>query len=373
MDAPVDRQLADRYSASAADYARCWSPVIRPMGQRLIRAMPLADASAVLDVGTGVGALVPDIRAAAPGALVVGVDGAVGMLRVARRAVPIPVAAMDARRLGFRTGGFDAAVLIFVLFHLPDPVSGLVEIGRILRPGGMLGVTTWGVRAGFAASDVWDEELAAAGAGPDPADTPDRDDLMDTPEKLGALFIESGFAGVETWSDRFAHRWAPDTLIAQRTGWGSYRRRLDTLEVDARDACLVRIRERLATLAADDFVFRPEIVFALGRHRGTDKRARAPPNNAQIGRRQEKSGGSTMAKLIYVGTHGPDDPTKACMPIHLAVNGAAEAGIEAEINLAGDAAVLIQDAYVNTVVPVGFPPLKDLMAKAAEKGVRVYI
>jgi len=80
-----------------------------------------------------------------------------------------------------------------------------------------------------------------------------------------------------------------------------------------------------------------------------------------------------MAKLIYVGTHGPDDPTKACMPIHLAVNGAAEAGIEAEINLAGDAAVLIQDAYLETVVPVGFPPLKDLLAKTREKGIRVYI
>ena len=33
-----------------------------------------------------------------------------------------------------------------------------------------------------------------------------------------------------------------------------------------------------------------------------------------------------MAKLMYIGTHGPDDPTKACMPFHLAVNGAAEAG-----------------------------------------------
>ncbi len=80
-----------------------------------------------------------------------------------------------------------------------------------------------------------------------------------------------------------------------------------------------------------------------------------------------------MAKLIYVGTHGPDDPTKACMPLHLAVNGAAEAGIEAEVNLAGDAAVLIQDAYIDTLLPLGFPPLKDLMAKARERGVRVYI
>ena len=80
-----------------------------------------------------------------------------------------------------------------------------------------------------------------------------------------------------------------------------------------------------------------------------------------------------MPKLIYVGTHGPDDPTKACMPFHLAVNGAAEAGIEVEINLAGDAAVLIQDQYVTTLVPLGLPPLKELMAKTQDKGIHVFV
>jgi predicted peroxiredoxin len=80
-----------------------------------------------------------------------------------------------------------------------------------------------------------------------------------------------------------------------------------------------------------------------------------------------------MSKLIYVGTHGPDDPSKACMPIHLAVNGAAEAGIETEINLAGDAALLIQDPYIETLTPLGFPPLKELMTKVREKGIRIFV
>ena len=80
-----------------------------------------------------------------------------------------------------------------------------------------------------------------------------------------------------------------------------------------------------------------------------------------------------MAKLMYIGTHGPDDPTKACMPFHLAVNGAAEAGIDAEINLAGDAAMLIQNQYIEILTPLGLPPLRELMAKIQEKGIAIFV
>ncbi|MDP9472386.1 MAG: hypothetical protein M3Q71_17245 [Chloroflexota bacterium] len=80
-----------------------------------------------------------------------------------------------------------------------------------------------------------------------------------------------------------------------------------------------------------------------------------------------------MANLLYIASHGPDDPTKACIPFHLAVNGAAEAGIEATINLMGDAAVLIQDRYIETLTPLGLPPLRELMTKIRETGIPVYI
>jgi predicted peroxiredoxin len=80
-----------------------------------------------------------------------------------------------------------------------------------------------------------------------------------------------------------------------------------------------------------------------------------------------------MASLFYIATHGPDDPTKACIPFHLAVNGAAEAGIEAAINLAGDAAVLIQDQYIESVTPLGLPPLRELMVRISEKDIPIYI
>jgi predicted peroxiredoxin len=80
-----------------------------------------------------------------------------------------------------------------------------------------------------------------------------------------------------------------------------------------------------------------------------------------------------MAKLVYIATHGTDDPTKACMPFHFAVNGAIPEGIEAEIVLAGDASLLIQDRTIDAVVPIGMPPLKDLMQTAVDRGVPIHV
>jgi SAM-dependent methyltransferase len=192
-----------------------------------------------------------------------------GMLRIAQASIDDPLVAlvaMDAQRLAFHSDSFDAAVLAFMLFHLADPVQGLFEVARVLRPGGVIGVATWGGKASFAASDAWDEELEACGAGPDPAAVTDRDDLMDTPAKLGDLLEQAGFTAIRAWSERFAHRWDLDTLVAQRTGVGSYRRRLETLDAQTRRACLARITARLATMNAGDFVYRPEIVFGVGHH-----------------------------------------------------------------------------------------------------------
>ena len=67
-----------------------------------------------------------------------------------------------------------------------------------------------------------------------------------------------------------------------------------------------------------------------------------------------------MAKLLYVGTHGTDDPTKATFPFLMA-KGAIEAGHEAGIILMGESAPLMKDHIAQQVHGVGVPPLKELM------------
>ena len=79
-----------------------------------------------------------------------------------------------------------------------------------------------------------------------------------------------------------------------------------------------------------------------------------------------------MTKILYVGTHGTDDPTRASMPFHMAL-GAVEAGYSAEINLAGDAVVCIQDNIIESVKGVGMPVLKELFEKILNEKVPIYI
>ncbi len=79
-----------------------------------------------------------------------------------------------------------------------------------------------------------------------------------------------------------------------------------------------------------------------------------------------------MAKILYIGTNGSENPTKSVIPL-LGANGAVEAGHEAVIGLVGDAVVLMEDAVANSVVPVGWPPLKEILATTVSNKTPIYV
>ena len=79
-----------------------------------------------------------------------------------------------------------------------------------------------------------------------------------------------------------------------------------------------------------------------------------------------------MAKLLYVGTHGTDDPTAATFPFLMA-KGAIDGGHETGIILMGEAAPLIKDHIAQQVHGVGIPPLKELMDFLVSKEVRITV
>ncbi len=79
-----------------------------------------------------------------------------------------------------------------------------------------------------------------------------------------------------------------------------------------------------------------------------------------------------MAMLLYLGANGSENPTKSVFPF-LAANGAVDAGHEAEIHLFGDAVVLLNDAVANAVVPMGWPPFKDILATTIKNKVPIFV
>lgn len=126
--------------------------------------------SLALDVGGGTGVLARLLRDLGVPAVVA--DRA----RHVARAPGIAVRA-DALSLPFRTNVFDAAAALWMLHHVTDPMAALTEISRVLRPGGVLAVST---------SSRWnDPELAWAlphwGS-------PTSFDSEDAPGLLDALF-----------------------------------------------------------------------------------------------------------------------------------------------------------------------------------------
>jgi demethylmenaquinone methyltransferase/2-methoxy-6-polyprenyl-1,4-benzoquinol methylase len=110
------------------------------------RAAGLAGGQTAVDVACGTGALTRELAASAPGATVLGVDFSWEMVRRAAGtpgppADPQPASAFlvgDALRLPLRDASVDLVTIAFGLRNLPEPGRGLLELRRVLRPGGRL-------------------------------------------------------------------------------------------------------------------------------------------------------------------------------------------------------------------------------------------
>jgi predicted peroxiredoxin len=79
-----------------------------------------------------------------------------------------------------------------------------------------------------------------------------------------------------------------------------------------------------------------------------------------------------MTTILYVGTAGSDDPTRAGLPFNFAM-GALDAGHAPQIFLAGEAAYLMKDSVMNAVMPVAMPPLKDMIDEVVAQRVPIFV
>jgi ubiquinone/menaquinone biosynthesis C-methylase UbiE len=153
MDARLQNRI-QRYGwdRAAPAYDAAWSRQLEP-GQTLMLGLAgISRGERVLDVACGAGAVARRAAAlAGPEGFVLGTDISDGMVAAARAAssgeAALAFRRMPADGLDLDSDSFDAALCAFGLMYVPDPVQGLAEMRRVLRPGGRAAVAVWGPRS----------------------------------------------------------------------------------------------------------------------------------------------------------------------------------------------------------------------------------
>lgn len=160
----ADRRGALASGRGEGGYAAA-SGLFAPLHARVIAESlaSLVPGATLLDIGPGPGTVLAGIRAAAPGATLVGVEPSDAMRAIAAdhgideipgsaEALPVPDASVD------------LAISSLSMHHWADPAGALRELRRVLRPGGS--VRIYDVR--FAAYSPAEVASHAAAAGIEP-------------------------------------------------------------------------------------------------------------------------------------------------------------------------------------------------------------
>src|SRR2546430_12815483 len=153
--APQSKRYPERHASAMCGYS---SPVIQ---QHYLRRQATHQAAfflpylqpgmTLLDCGCGPGAITLGLAEAVAPGQVVGVDREPSMVHRAcalaeeHQVTHVRFQVGDICDLPFPSSSFDAVFTCAVLEHLADPVQALREIGRVLKPGGIVGVvmTDW--------------------------------------------------------------------------------------------------------------------------------------------------------------------------------------------------------------------------------------
>jgi SAM-dependent methyltransferase len=124
---------------------RAIQSVMGPATRRLLENAGLQRRMRVADLGCGIGTVTRLIaEMVGPDGHAVGVDLSTAQLDIARNAaasaqlVNCQFVEASAIETGLPEASFDVVYCRLLLIHLPDPLRGLAEMRRLLKPGGLL-------------------------------------------------------------------------------------------------------------------------------------------------------------------------------------------------------------------------------------------
>jgi phosphatidylethanolamine/phosphatidyl-N-methylethanolamine N-methyltransferase len=135
------RQVQRAYELYAPIYDFIFDWIFAPGRAAAVRQLDLKASDVTLEVGIGTGLNLPLYP---PTSHLIGIDLSQEMLdkaveRVQTLAMPnVTLKVMDATALDFSENEFDKALATYTISAVPDPVSVLREIRRVVKPGGVI-------------------------------------------------------------------------------------------------------------------------------------------------------------------------------------------------------------------------------------------
>jgi SAM-dependent methyltransferase len=205
---PVDSSNLEQLRAWDGDEGAYWAEhpdyfdrSVAAHHERLLATARIGERDHVLDIGCGTGQTTRDAARIASAGTALGVDLSSRMLECARRRAAeegisnATFLQADAQIYPFEPGVYDVAVSRTTAMFFGDQVAAFANIGRALRSGGRLVLTTWQPIAG----NEWLREISGALAagrnlpGPPPGKGPFS---LSEPDRVRALLTEAGFAAV---------------------------------------------------------------------------------------------------------------------------------------------------------------------------------
>jgi ubiquinone/menaquinone biosynthesis C-methylase UbiE len=232
------------FNVAATSYDRFMGRFSRPLSIEFADWLDLRAGQLALDVGCGPGALTEVLADRLGATSVSAVDPSEPFVAAARERLPgVTVTQASAESLPFEDATFDRTLAQLVVHFMSDPATGVGELRRVTRAGGVVAVNVWDFEGGRAPQSTFfrallavmpdaDDEVARAGAR--------RGELAALLEQAGCRDIEEAELEVTVTSPTFEEWWQPYTL-----GVGPAGAQFELLDGERQRAMQERCRELL--------------------------------------------------------------------------------------------------------------------------------